>query len=80
MEPGLIHIISEIGGCIIDLPPDTEEIERSLRKYARLRGDQDGKSTRRHGMNNSAIMAKGGKGGSGKGGSGKGGGSNPPKK
>ena len=49
MEPGLIHIISEIGGCIIDLPPDTEEIERSLRKYARLRGDQDGKSTRRHG-------------------------------
>ena len=62
-HPRLRLIISEIGGCIIDLPPDTEEIERSLRKYASLQGDQDGKSTRRHGMNNSAIMAKGGKGG-----------------
>ena len=93
-HPRLRLIISEIGGCIIDLPPDTEEIERSLRKYASLQGDQDGKSTRRHGMNNSAIMAKGGKGGSGKGGggnnpnfpsgtanpSGGGRGNNPPKK
>ena len=72
-RPRLRLIISEIGGCIIDLPPDTEEIERSLRKYASLQGDQDGKSTKRHGMNNSVIMAKGGKGGSGKGGGGKGG-------
>lgn len=35
-EGSLIHIISELGGCIVDLPPDREAIERSLRKYARL--------------------------------------------
>ena len=36
-EGGLIHIISELGGCIVDLPPDREAIMKSLRKYARLR-------------------------------------------
>ena len=35
MEPGVIHIISEIGGCIIGLPPDTEGITQSLRSFAR---------------------------------------------
>ena len=38
MEPGVIHIISEIGGCIIGLPPDTEGITQSLRTYARRQG------------------------------------------
>ena len=35
MEPGTIHIISELGGCEVGLPPDTEEITNSLRNYAR---------------------------------------------
>ena len=34
MEPGIIHIVSEIGGCVVGLPPDTEGITRSLRSYA----------------------------------------------
>ena len=38
MERGAIHIISEIGGCIIDLPPDREGIATSLRSYARRQG------------------------------------------
>lgn len=38
MERGTIHVISEIGGCTIDLPPDTEEITRSLHSYAHSRG------------------------------------------
>ena len=38
MEPGVIHIISEIGGCIVGLPPDTEGITQSLRTYARRQG------------------------------------------
>ena len=36
-ESGLVHIISELGGCIVDLPPDREAITKSLRKYARLK-------------------------------------------
>lgn len=35
-EGSLIHIISELGGCIVDLPPDRQAIMKSLRKYARL--------------------------------------------
>ncbi len=35
MDRGSIHIISELGGCVIGLPPDKEEIARSLREYAR---------------------------------------------
>lgn len=38
MTPGVIHVISEIGGCVIGLPPDTEEITRSLRSYAQQQG------------------------------------------
>ena len=38
MAPGVIHIISEIGGCVIGLPPDTEEITRSLQNYAQQHG------------------------------------------
>lgn len=38
MEPGVIHIISVLGGCVIGLPPDTEEITRSLRNYAHCQG------------------------------------------
>ena len=38
IERGTIHIISEIGGCIIDLPPDREGIATSLRSYARRQG------------------------------------------
>ena len=37
-EGSLIHIISELGGCIVDLPPDRQAIMKSLRKYARLQG------------------------------------------
>ena len=35
-HPRLRLIISEIGGCIVDLPPDTEEIERSLRLHDQI--------------------------------------------
>ena len=38
VNPGVVHIISEIGGCIIDLPPDREAITRSLRRYAHRQG------------------------------------------
>ena len=34
METGLIHIISEIGGCIIGDPPDNKGITNSLQTYA----------------------------------------------
>ena len=34
METGLIHIISEIGGCIIGDPPDKDGISKSLLTYA----------------------------------------------
>ena len=34
MERGTIHVISEIGGCILDLPPDKRRITKSLRTYA----------------------------------------------
>ena len=35
MESGTIHIISEIGGCVLGLPPDKKGITKSLRTYAR---------------------------------------------
>ena len=38
MERGTIHIISEIGGCVIGLPPDRKGITTSLRSYARRQG------------------------------------------
>ena len=38
MTQGIAHIISEIGGCVIGLPPDTEGITRSLRSYAQQHG------------------------------------------
>ena len=38
MEPGTLHVISEIGGCIVGLPPDEKEITDSLRNYARREG------------------------------------------
>ena len=37
-EPGVIHIISEIGGCIVGGPPDTDGISHSLRLYAAEQG------------------------------------------
>ena len=38
MESGVIHIVSEIGGCIIGRPLDTEGIIQTLRSYARRQG------------------------------------------
>ena len=38
MEQGVIHIISEIGGCVIDLPVDSEGIAKSLHNYAGRHG------------------------------------------
>ena len=38
VERGTIHIISEIGGCVIGLPPDRKGITTSLRSYARRQG------------------------------------------
>ena len=38
MEPGTLHVISEIGGCIVGLPPDEKGITDSLRNYARREG------------------------------------------
>ena len=35
---GVVHIISELGGCIVDMPTDKEEIARSLSDYARCQG------------------------------------------
>lgn len=37
-EPGVIHIISEIGGCVVGRPPDVDGISRSLRFYAEEQG------------------------------------------
>ena len=37
-EPGVIHIISEIGGCVVGGPPDVDGISRSLRFYAEEQG------------------------------------------
>ena len=37
-EPGVIHIISESGGCVVGLPPDVDGITRSLRFYAEAQG------------------------------------------
>lgn len=37
-EPGVIHIISEIGGCVVGRPPDVDGISRSLRFYAAEQG------------------------------------------
>lgn len=37
-EPGIIHIISESGGCVVGLPPDIDGISRSLRFYAAEQG------------------------------------------
>ena len=35
---GVLHIISELGGCVVGLPPDKENITASLRKYACRQG------------------------------------------
>ena len=37
-ERGVIHIITELGGCVIGLPTDKEQIASSLRDYARCQG------------------------------------------
>ena len=40
MEPGILHVISEIGGCILGLQPDEEKVTDLLRSYARREGLQ----------------------------------------
>ena len=38
MDPGVIHIISQIGGCMVGRPPNKEKITESLRNYASWQG------------------------------------------
>ena len=38
MDPGVIHIISEIGGCVVGRPPNKEKTTASLRNYASWQG------------------------------------------
>ena len=35
IEKGVVHIISELGGCVVGQEPDVAEISESLRDYAR---------------------------------------------
>ena len=37
VEQGVVHVIRELGGCEVGLPPDREGTTRSLREYARRR-------------------------------------------